>query len=636
MAKRLKVLMSAYACEPGKGSEPEVGWQWALQMARYHDVTVLTRSNNRRLIEPALEAMRDRQPLPHFVYHDRGATLLNFKRQFKAIKIYYLLWQKSAWEVIHSLHQVHQYDLMHHVTFAAFRYPVAIWGHGVPTVWGPVGGIESIPGALLPWRHLRSLAKELTRNAHNLLQAMPFHVLPRRARATTLILVSTSEMQRVFARLGFETQLMPTIGLNTAELPYQPHRRSGGPLKLLFVGNIITLKGIDLAIEALKASGADATFTLVGSGNYLAAAQAQAAKLGLGDQVFFPGRLPREQVLKIYPDYDVFVFPSLHDTGGYAVIEAMHNELPVICLDCGGPAVAVSERCGIKVPLGPRAGVVAGLAAAIRGYAQNRALLAEHGRAARGRILRQYDWASKGRQMDECYQATANRARDQLAHKPSHARYSGMDATTNLLHQMFSFRGVAASLMVLLLIGAVGFLSLGHLKKVANEIVSDTLPGLSYAGEANVTLAQAFNRSLLLMMTDRPERRAELRAEIEHYNTQTTNYLAAYKSQIFARDEQALFDALLQRRVEYLAIRERTFALAESNQRQQALELCQTELFPAYQRYKEAGDKLFEYNMREGTERGRNIMGVCTTTRVIVAGIGIFIFIVGFFIGMFK
>jgi hypothetical protein len=189
--------------------------------------------------------------------------------------------------------------------------------------------------------------------------------------------------------------------------------------------------------------------------------------------------------------------------------------------------------------------------------------------------------------------------------------------------------------MLLLLIGAVGFLSVGHLRKLANEIVTDTLPGLSYAGEANASLAQAFNRSLLLMMTDSPERRAELRAEIEHYST-LTNYLAAYKSQIYARDDQALFDTLIQRRVEYLTIRERTFALAESNQRQQALELCQTALFPAYQRYKEAGDKLFEYNMREGTERGRTIMDVCTNTRIVVAGIGIFIFIAGFFIGMFK
>src|SRR5437762_4505260 len=100
MSQRLKVLISAYACEPGKGSEPEVGWQWALQMARFHDVTVLTRSNNREPIERALEQMRGAQPLPNFVYHDRGPLLLKLKRRLHLVQLYYLFWQRSARKVI--------------------------------------------------------------------------------------------------------------------------------------------------------------------------------------------------------------------------------------------------------------------------------------------------------------------------------------------------------------------------------------------------------------------------------------------------------------------------------------------------------------------------------------------------------
>jgi len=49
-----KVLVSAYACEPGKGSEPEVGWQWVHQIARFHEVWVITRANNRLQIEESL------------------------------------------------------------------------------------------------------------------------------------------------------------------------------------------------------------------------------------------------------------------------------------------------------------------------------------------------------------------------------------------------------------------------------------------------------------------------------------------------------------------------------------------------------------------------------------------------------
>jgi hypothetical protein len=62
------VLLSAYACEPGKGSEPGIGWNLARHLAEHHEVWVLTRTNNR----PAIEAELARNPVPglHFVYHD--------------------------------------------------------------------------------------------------------------------------------------------------------------------------------------------------------------------------------------------------------------------------------------------------------------------------------------------------------------------------------------------------------------------------------------------------------------------------------------------------------------------------------------------------------------------------------------
>src|SRR5262245_35246616 len=164
MPGRLKVLISAYACEPGKGSEPEVGWQWALQMARFHDVTVLTRANNRPLIEQALSKLPVSESVPTFVYLNLSPFLLGLNRRFKAVNLYYVRWQRAARRFVSELHARHAFDLMHHATFAAFRYPTAIRGHGAPVVWGPVGGVESIPLNLLPFSHAASLLREGTRN----------------------------------------------------------------------------------------------------------------------------------------------------------------------------------------------------------------------------------------------------------------------------------------------------------------------------------------------------------------------------------------------------------------------------------------------------------------------------------------
>ncbi len=632
MSRRLKVLISAYACEPHKGSEPEVGWQWALQMARFHDVTVLTRLNNRPAIEKELERLRGQQPLPQFVYHDRGPFLINLKRRARAIKLYYLLWQKSAREAVAMLHQMHQFDLMHHVTFAGFRYPVAIWGHGVPCIWGPIGGIESIPRALLPWHHPKSLLVELGRNANNLLQATPFHVLPKRARVTTLILATTPEMQRTFYHLGFDAEIMPTIGLQTSLLPYQPHQWTARPLKLLFVGNIITLKGIDLALAALHDSKTDATFTLVGTGNYLPAAKHLIDRLGLGGRVIFKGRLPREEVLTLYRDYDVFLFPSLHDTGGYAVIEAMFNELPVICLDCGGPAVAVQAGCGQKVALGSRKRVIANLAAAIREYDQNRELLPKHGKAARERVLREYDWTQKGALMDARYQKVV--ATRESSGNPK--AYTGMGSFTNLVHRMFSTPGLLLAMLGLVFIGTFGFLSVSHLKRQADKIVNDTLPGLSAAGEANAGGSTSFNRTLMFLVTESPEQRAELRKEVERYSQATTGFLESYRLEPLSPLESGLLDKALKARGQYLELRKKVFDLYDRNQQREAIALCNHELLPAYLQYKDALYQLFEYNVREGRARGQAIMQVCTITQWTVAIVGVLLFAIGFLIGLFK
>src|SRR4029078_4455809 len=125
----------------------------------------------------------------------------------------------------------------------------------------------------------------------NLIQAAPFNDLPHRAAASDAVLVSTVEMTQCLARLGFASQLMPTIGLRTRELPCRKHRAPEGPLRILYVGKIIALKGIDLAMDALKESGTNATLTMIGTGNYLPAALRHRKQLGLDDRVIFRGQM---------------------------------------------------------------------------------------------------------------------------------------------------------------------------------------------------------------------------------------------------------------------------------------------------------------------------------------------------------
>src|SRR5947207_10282860 len=117
----MKILLSAYACEPNRGSEPGVGWNWALALReRGYDIHVLTRSNNRQAIELAQIPQDSRLT---FHYYDLPQRLRFWKHWPGGIYLYYLLWQMGAFRVAKELHSTEQYSLVHHITFVSYRQP---------------------------------------------------------------------------------------------------------------------------------------------------------------------------------------------------------------------------------------------------------------------------------------------------------------------------------------------------------------------------------------------------------------------------------------------------------------------------------------------------------------------------------
>ena len=143
----MKVLVSAYACEPGRGSEPEVGWQTATHLAQLHEVTVLTRANNRPLIEKGLATLEGKHPA--FIYYDLPGWLLWLKKRGMSVAIYYFLWQLGA--RLHMRGKVEPFDLIHHCTFNSFRQPGFWWLTKKAVVIGPLGGGQVCPWNFLPW-----------------------------------------------------------------------------------------------------------------------------------------------------------------------------------------------------------------------------------------------------------------------------------------------------------------------------------------------------------------------------------------------------------------------------------------------------------------------------------------------------
>lgn len=402
--ERLRILLSAYACEPGKGSEPGAGWVSAIELAGRHDVTVMTRTNNRPAIEAALAGCRDR---PAFIYYDLPRHMRWWKRGARGTQLYYYLWQCGAARVLARSVRREDFDLAQHLTFGRYWMPSALARLPLPFVWGSVGGGDRMPWRFFPDMPLRDAAMEMLRESTGWLAR--FHAGVRQtARRAAVALAATPATARALRRLGaHDVRVLPQLAM---EAPQFERLRSIGirreaPVRFLSIGRPLYWKGFSLGLRAFAAAslpGSEYWFLAGGDGE--ASLRRLAAGLGLRERVRFLPRQPTlEKVYEVLGQCDVLVHPALHETFGNVVLEALAAARPVICLDVGGPALQVDASCGRRIPVSTPAGVIRGLSAAMADMGASRDLVTSMGEAARGRIRDQFLWDRRLDVLDGVY-----------------------------------------------------------------------------------------------------------------------------------------------------------------------------------------------------------------------------------------
>lgn len=407
MSKRLKVLLSTYACEPGEGSEPGIGWHWAQQIARFHEVWAITRANNKTFIAEA--SQKEGSPTIHWIYFDLPKWMSFWKKGKRGVYLYYYLWQIGAYYKGKRLHSLIGFDVAHHVTFSTYWMPSFLPLLKIPFVWGPVGGGESAPRTLMQTLDWRGKIYETFRDIGRCLgQLDPFVRLA--AKRATLALAATPETSTKLYHLGCQSVIVhPNIGLpeeDITNLASLSHRHSD-PFRLLSAGRLLHWKGFHLgllAFASFQQAFPLSEYWLVGDGPERQSLERLAIELGVADKVKFSGNLARQQVLRHMSACDVLVHPSFHDSGGWVCLEAMTAGCPVICLDVGGPALQVTEDTGIKVPVHNTEQTVKDLTAAMALLAQNSTMRMRLGEAGRKRVSEVFAWQQKGLALKKLYE----------------------------------------------------------------------------------------------------------------------------------------------------------------------------------------------------------------------------------------
>jgi glycosyltransferase involved in cell wall biosynthesis len=106
---------------------------------------------------------------------------------------------------------------------------------------------------------------------------------------------------------------------------------------ILFVGQLIRGKGVDILLEALARVQAPFECLILGDGSHRAFCENLCRKLGLGDRVHFCGLIKSQELVKYYLECSVALVSSVWpEPFGMVGPEAMRHGLPVVAFDVGG------------------------------------------------------------------------------------------------------------------------------------------------------------------------------------------------------------------------------------------------------------------------------------------------------------
>lgn len=413
MNSPLRVLVEAYACEPGSGSEPGIGWNWALQAARHgHEVTIITRANNRTAIESGLAET----PVANLRFHyvDLSRPFLDLKRRFGyfGLNAYYYFWQIRVAVIARKLHAECPFDLVHHVTFCNDWMPSGLALVDAPFIWGPVGGSTH----LMPEEMKRSLPRSFRRyeSSRQLFQTTlsrfdPWVALTRH-RAALILTYSKEALAGVPLRHRGKARSIVHVGVRDSDiLGARDAMPPATPFTVVSGGRLVHWKGFDLLVEGfarfVRGSGADARLVLTGDGPYRGVLERYVRLHSLEDRVRFLGRLPsREDVYEVLATGHLYALPTLRDGPPVAIVEAMLAAKPVLCLDLGATRELVPTCAGLKIAQGSREEMTESIATALAWGHDHIAELHAMGQRARDHVLAVHEWGRIGDEVEQIYQ----------------------------------------------------------------------------------------------------------------------------------------------------------------------------------------------------------------------------------------
>ena len=404
----LKILINAYACSPGMGSEPGMAWNWVSNLAKFCELYIITEGEFREKIEAVVPTLEQGRNM-HFYYNpvsDEIRKMCWNQGDWRFYK-YYREWQWKTYLLAKDICNEVKIDVLHQLNMIGFREPGYLWKlskeNGVPFVWGPVDAKDKFPVAYLDSASIKTKLFMRLKNFLTTIQLKHSGRVREAARQASVVFSASSNSQRSFKNyMKIDSLLLNETGCYLQEHPLVDKSQKQ-TFDVLWVGKLDFRKQLALALWTIAAVGSHLVrFHIVGGGDAEHYKQL-AIDLGIADWCVWHGAVSHDEVQVLMQQLDVFFFTSVAEGTPHVVLEAIGNNLPVVCFDTCGQGDVVNDKVGRKIPLTKPMQSVQDFAKVLKDLEKNRDLLKQMSDNCKQRQM-ELSWENKAKTMVEWYE----------------------------------------------------------------------------------------------------------------------------------------------------------------------------------------------------------------------------------------
>lgn len=351
MINKKQIIISAYTVCPERGSESGLSWNWIIGISKYYYIHLITSTEYKNQLEKGISQNNLNNIKVYFNEIGKKATIMGKNQGDWRFYFYYNRWQKKTFKIAQNICKSNDIILAHQLNMIGFREPGYLWKLKLPTLWGPIGGLDIDP----PKLDEISNFKHRLRYKLSKIQLKYFPNILNAFKKFNKILIAASDYNSIIKR---EISMGPfTVESDTGVLPKSNKKIKKDDkeiFQILWVGKDVYRKRLDLALRSISKLDKSLKIKLVIVGIEKKSSGYKKYEdiinmLNISDKITWKGMVTNSEVNNLMLESDLFLFTSISEAASTVVMEAINNQLPVLCFDLCGMKDIVIPDVGIKI-----------------------------------------------------------------------------------------------------------------------------------------------------------------------------------------------------------------------------------------------------------------------------------------------